>query len=282
MRKASLVRSINSSLAIEGNDMSPLEMMDLINGRTVIGPFDEIIEVRNAISTYGKLSEWKTWDVDDFLDAFDTLMFGLVESPGFRSVNVGIFDKDVMIYKAPDHSEVPGMIGRLFEWCSDSNLPDPIIGAVVHFYVESIHPFDDGNGRMGRLWNTKVMVDSDPSFQLMPMETYIRRRQEEYYSTLEQSQHEGCFDCTRFVKFCLDCSIQAFNDLSHIKDDHMAELLESMGDDPMSLKEMMARMGYGSRDKFMKKYIRPALDFGLIYRTENNPNNRYQRYRRLV
>ena len=173
------------------------------------------------------------------------------------------------------------MIERVFDWCSGSNLPEPILGAVAHFYIESIHPFDDGNGRMGRMWNTKVMAESNPAFGMIPMETYIRRRQDEYYSILERGQHEDGFDCTRFVKFCLDCSIQAFDDLSHIRDERMMELLESMDDGPMSLKEIMTRMGYGSRDKFMKNYIRPALDFGLIYRTQDDPNNRYQRYRRV-
>lgn len=216
LRKASMIGSVNSSLAIEGNSMRPLEMIDLINGKTVFGPFDEILEVKNAVAAYGRLHEWRTWSVDDFLEAFDVLMFGLVEKPGFREVGVGVFENDRLIYKAPDHSEVPSMIERVFDWCSGSNLPEPILGAVAHFYIESIHPFDDGNGRMGRMWNTKVMAESNPAFGMIPMETYIRRRQDEYYSILERGQHEDGFDCTRFVKFCLDCSIQAFDDLSHI------------------------------------------------------------------
>ena len=281
LRKASMIRSVSSSLAIEGNSMRPLEMIDLIDGEDVFGPFDEILEVKNAVVAYGRLHGWRTWSVDDFLEAFDVLMFGLVEKPGFREVGVRVFENDRLIYKAPDHSEVPSMIERLFDWCSGSNLPEPILGAVAHFYIESIHPFDDGNGRMGRMWNTKVMAESNPAFGMIPMETYIRRRQDEYYSILERGQHEDGFDCTRFVKFCLDCSIQAFDDLSHIRDERMMELLESMDDGPMSLKDIMTRMGYGSRDKFMKNYIRPALDFGLIYRTQDDPNNRYQRYRRV-
>lgn len=282
LRKASMVRSVNSSLAIEGNGFSPLEIKDLINGRSVIGPFDEIVEVKNAIAAYKDIPKWSAWSVDDFLDAFDTMMFGLVEQPGFRESEVGIFKGERLIYRAPDHTEVSDMVGRLFDWCSDSELPEPILGAVAHFYIESIHPFADGNGRMGRLWNTKVMVDSDPVYGMAPMETYIRSKQDEYYHVLEESQHKNGFDCTRFVKFCLGCSIQAFDDLSHIRDDNMMELLGSMGDEALSLKEIMSRMGYGSRDKFMEKYIRPALDFGLISRTEDNPNNRYQKYRRMV
>lgn len=282
LRKAAVFRAVNSSLAIEGNNLSYSDMVDLINGKEVAGYFDEIVETRNATSAYKDIPKWSAWNVDDFLDAFDTMMFGLVEQPGFRESEVGIFEGERLIYRAPDHTEVPGMVERLFDWCSDSELPEPVLGAVAHFHIESIHPFADGNGRMGRLWNTKVMVDSDPVYGMTPMETYIRRRQDEYYRVLEESQHKDGFDCTRFVKFCLGCSIQAFDDLSHIRDENMMELLGSMGDEALSLKEIMSRMGYGSRDKFMEKYIRPALDFGLISRTEENPNNRYQKYRRMV
>lgn len=281
LRKASMVRSVNSSLAIEGNDLNPLKMVDMISGKPVMGPFDEIVEVKNALAAYGSLQKWRPWSIDDFLEASDVLMFGLVECSGFRTANVGIFENDLLIYRAPDHSEVPSMMERLFDWCSASNLPEPILGAVAHFYIESIHPFDDGNGRMGRLWNTKVMMDSDSLFGLVPMETYIRRRQEDYYSILEYSQHDGRLDCTDFVKFCLDCSIQAFDDLSHIRDDDMVRLLESMDDGVMSLRDIMARMGYGSRDKFVKKYIGPALEYGLIYRTQDSLNSRYQGYRKV-
>ena len=282
LRKASLVRSINSSLAIEGNNLGPLSVSDIINGKQVIGPFDEIIEVKNAIKAYGEIGRWRTWSVDDFLDAFDTLMFGLVEEPGFRKCGVGIFEGDSLIYQAPPYDQVPDMMERLFGWGSSSRLPEPVIGAVVHFYIESIHPFVDGNGRIGRLWNTKIMVDSDPIYGLVPMETYIRRRQEDYYHVLEECQSICQFDCTPFVKFCLNCFIDAFRDLSHLSDENISSLLDAMGDDTLSLKEIMARMGYKSRDKFMKNYLNPALEFGIISRTEVKNSSKYQMYRRVV
>ena len=112
-------------------------------------------------------------------------MFGLVEEPGFRRCGVGVYEGDSLIYRAPPHESVPEMVERLFSWGSGSDLPEPVIGAVVHFYLESIHPFVDGNGRMGRLWNTKILVDSDRIYGLVPMETYIRRRQDDYYRVLE-------------------------------------------------------------------------------------------------
>lgn len=281
LRKASLVRSINSSLAIEGNDLSPLSVMDIVNGKHVIGPFDEIIEVKNAIRAYNDIPKWDPWSVDDFLQAFDTLMFGLVEESGFRTCGVGVFEEESLIYRAPPQDMVPDMVARLFEWGSESKLPEPVVGAITHFYIESIHPFVDGNGRMGRLWNTKIAVDSDPIYSLIPMETYIRKRQDDYYSVLEECQ-SNCHDCTAFVKFCLNCSIDAFKDLSHLNDENMFRLTDAMGDDVLSLKDIMMRMGYSSRDKFLKNYINPALEFGIISRTELKGNSKYQMYRKMI
>lgn len=282
LMKASLIRSVNSSLAIEGNDLEAYEVADIINDRRVIGPFDEVVEVKNALKAYDLIKTLDSWSIRDFLIAQDEMMFGLVEEPGFRTVGVGVFEGDRLIYKAPDSSVVEPMVSRLFDWCSKSNLPVPIIASIVHFYIESIHPFIDGNGRMGRLWSTKVLVESDPIYRLVPMETYIRKRKDEYYSVLEEGQHQGGFDCTKFVKFCLECYISAFDDLQHIKDEKMEALLTVMTYSPMSLKEIMDAMGMTNRGRFMESYIRPAMEYGLIMQTELKSRSRYQRYRRLV
>lgn len=282
LRQASLISSIDSSVAIEGNRLGPSAVAEIYGGEQVQGPFDEIVEVDNAIKAYGRMSEWDAWSVDDFLDAFDILMFGLVEEPGFRRCGVGVFEGESIIYRAPSHEQVPSMIERLFQWGSESRLPEPVVGAAVHFYIESIHPFVDGNGRMGRLWNSKILSDSDTLFSLVPMETYIRRRQDDYYRVLEECQSTEGFDCTPFVKFCLKCLVDAFGDLSHLSDGNIMALMEAMGDDTLSLKEIMERMGFGSRDKFMRNYMGPALDFGIVSRTEPKGNSRYQMYRRIV
>lgn len=282
LMKASLIRSVNSSLAIEGNGLEAYEVADIINDKHVIGPFDEVVEVKNALKAYELVGSLKSWSIDDFLKAQDEMMFGLVEEPGFRNVGVGVFEGDKLIYKAPDASMVESMVLRLFEWGSQSDLPAPIKASVVHFYIESIHPFVDGNGRMGRLWSTKILTESDPIYRLVPLETYIRKRKDEYYAVLEECQHQGMFDCTRFVKFCLECFIAAFNDLHHIKDEKMEKLLSAMTYGPMSLKEIMDAMGVSNRGWFMESYIRPAIGYGLIMQTELKSRSRYQRYRRLV
>jgi len=208
--RESLVRSIHSSVVIEGNELDERHVSDILDGHETDGLFDYVTEIRNAVNAYGMIDSLDPWSVIDLLRAHDEMMFGLVEEPGLRTVDVGIFEGDRLIYKAPDATSVEPMIEKLFEWCSDSNLPSPIIASIVHFYIELIHPFVDGNGRMGRLWNTKVLVDGNQVFRLVPMEAYILARKEEYYATLESGQQTG--DCSDFVVFCLECLITGFSD----------------------------------------------------------------------
>ncbi len=277
LKEASLIRAVHSSLAIEGNGLEVHEVADILNGKQVIGPFDEIVEAEDALKAYDLIDSLDTWVVDDFLRAQDEMTFGLVEEPGFRTVGVGVFEGDRLIYKAPDASEVGTMMDRLFEWCSESDLPAPIIASVAHFYIESIHPFVDGNGRMGRLWSTKILVESDPLYRLVPMEVYMGGHKDEYYAALEGSQHQDGFDCTEFVRFCLGCFISAFSDLQQIEEEEMEELLSAMTCDPMGLEEIMDAMGMTDRGRFIESHIRPAMEYGLISQIGMKNSDCYRR-----
>ena len=282
LAKTSLIRSVNSSLAIEGNCLEPYEVADIIDKKTVIGPFDEIVETRNALEAYGKIGTWEIWSMDDFLEAQDTMMFGLVETPGFRDHQVVVAEGDRIIYMAPPHHKVEPLMVRLFEWGESSKLPPEIIGAVVHYYIESIHPFPDGNGRMGRLWNSKILTDSDPSYGMISLETQILRRRGEYYDVLERCQHSEPQDCTGFVGFVLGCLTDAFTSLSHIGDGNISALLDAMEDRPMTSNEIMERMGLSHKTNFMRRYLNPAIELGLVFRTEGGRRSRNQMYRRMV
>lgn len=282
LAKTSQIRSINSSLAIEGNHLEVYEVADILNGKEVVGPFDEIVETKNALRAYEMMPDLDLWSIDDFLKAQDEMMFGLVETPGFRNVQVVVAEGQKVIYMSPHVEEVGPLMERLFDWCRGSELPAPILGAVVHYYIEAIHPFEDGNGRMGRLWNTKVLTESDPIYGIAPMETYIARRREEYYAALERCQSMDPQDCTGFIMFCINCQISAFEDLSHLRDDKVSRLLDAMPDRPASLREIMSAMGFTSRGKFMDSYLRPAMEYGLVVPTEKESRSRYQKYRRLV
>lgn len=278
LRKCTTIRSINSSLAIEGVMLKDEEVADIMDGKNVIGPFDEMVQAKNTVNAYRMMSDTDAWSIEDFLRVADEMTFGLIENPGFRACGVGVFKDEQMIYKAPDSHCVEPMMRRLLDWGCGSKTSPIIKAAVAHYYIEKIHPFEDCNGRMGRLWCTKVLVDHDELFRLVPLETCIHRNVDEYYDILARS--DG--DCTEFILFCIECLTESFDDVSHIRDDNMTRLLDAMGDGPMTLKELMDALGYSSRSRFMESYLNPALSYGLIVRTESGTRSRYQRYRRIV
>lgn len=279
LRKASMIRSINSSLAIEGNEMGLLNVRDIINGKVVEGPFDEVLEVKNAIEAYKMAKTVDPWSVDDFLRVFDTLMFGLTESEGFRTFGVGVFEGDRLLYRAPGSEDVIPMVNRLFTWGRTSNTHPLIKAAVVHFFIEAIHPFEDGNGRMGRLWQNVVLERYDRSFSMVPVESRIGSRQEEYYQVLQRCHELDPQDCTEFIEFSLSVILESLDSLAHITDAKMDRLLDALGDRTMSAGELMTVMGLKDRKNLLDAYIRPAIGYGFVERVgaANSPRVKYRK-----
>lgn len=284
LRKESKIRSINSSLAIEGNDLGFLTVRDVIDGKDVEGDYIDIVEVKNAVRAYGMIASADPWSIDDLLSIHSEMMFGLVEYEGFRKHGVGVYEgADRLVYKAPDPEDVPAMVGRLFEWGHNSELPAPITAAIVHYYIEAIHPFEDGNGRMGRLWHTLLMRRYGRIFDLIPLESKIRSRQSEYYEALERCQGGDPQDCTGFIEFCLDVTISSLEDLLHLKDPRMDRLLKAMGDEPMSALDIMRSMGLSDRNHFKDMYLQPAMGYGFVAMTEaDKPSSPNQKYRKTI
>lgn len=264
LSEASMLRSAMDSAAIEGNTLSYRQTAAISRGEYIDVPFDELTEIKDAVEAYRLLPKLRTWSVEDFLEAHDAMMFGLVETTGFRDGEVGIFKGRELIYKPPEHEKVPPLIERLFQWGSESRLPAPMKASVMHFYIEAIHPFFDGNGRMGRLWNSKVLQDDDGIYGIVPFESFIRRRQQEYYSALQGCQSVKPFDCTGFVRFNLECLAQAFNDLAEVDADSVRALLDALGDDQLSIDDLMTRTGCSDWDEMMDGSVLPALKLGLI------------------
>lgn len=279
LRKDSRIKSINSSLAIEGNDLGPFTVRDIINGKQVEGPFDEVLEIKNAINAYKVAEKADPWSIDDFLKVSEEMMFGLTEHDGYRKCGVGVFERDVMRYKAPDYELVPAMMDRLFEWGRTSESHPLVKAAVAHYYIEAIHPFEDCNGRMGRLWHTVILNRFDKSFSIVPVESGIRAIQEDYYRVISECDELG--DCTRFIDLMLDVTIRSLEDVLHALDPNMCRLLDAMKDRPMTLKEIMDSMGLKDRANMTRLYIGPALEYGLIEMTEPRTSPR-QKYRKML
>lgn len=280
LRRRTNIRSIDSSLAIEGNELGLEKVIAIVNGKDVIGPYDDIIEVQNAIKAYEQIGNFDPYSLNDFIEIGEILTFGLVESSGLRDCNVAVFEGDEIRHKAPNKDLVEPMLIRLFEWGAGSAYPSYINAAVIHYYIEYIHPFTDGNGRMGRLWHTAILCNSDDVFKIIPLESKIYSYQNEYYEALQISDEMK--NCTEFIRFCLRMTLDSLKELSRYDKSRVAELLSAMGDESMTSAEIMKLLDLSSRENFLKNYIRPAIGLGLIVMTHpNSPNHRMQRYRRV-
>lgn len=203
LRKQNRIKTIHSSLAIEGNTLDIEHVTALMENYRVLGPKKDILEVKNAIKAYDKLSELNPHSINDFLKAHRLLMDGLVEKPGqFRSKQVGILKGSKIRHMAPGNLMVPGLMDDLFDYLkNDTDISIIIKSCVFHYEIEFIHPFEDGNGRMGRFWQTRILMEVNPIFEYIPVEEAIKNDQELYYKTLEESDNSG--KSTVFIEFML-------------------------------------------------------------------------------
>lgn len=202
LRKANRVRTIHSSLAIEGNTLSEDEVKDIIDGKTIIAPLRQIQEVKNAIKTYELYEELNPFDVNDLLKAHGTMMMALADDAGkFRHGGVGVFSEKGLVHMAPSAGRVPFLINDLFEWLKQAKDHLLIRSCVFHYEFEFIHPFSDGNGRMGRLWQSLILGRLHPFFEYLPVENMVYANQEAYYNAIQYSTETA--DSGLFIDFML-------------------------------------------------------------------------------
>jgi Fic family protein len=202
LRKQNRIKTIHSSLQIEGNTLTEEQITALIENKRVIGPKKDVLEVLNAIKVYEKLEEYKFSSVKTFQKAHHELMNGLIESAGkYRKQGVGIVKGTKVEHIAPPHENVPHLMKDLFEYLKDSNELTLIKSCVFHYEMEFIHPFIDGNGRMGRLWQTLILMSEYPIFEFLPFETLISQTQDDYYKSLSLSDKSG--KSTYFIEYML-------------------------------------------------------------------------------
>ena len=222
LRKANRIRTIHSSLAIEGNNLSEGEVLAILEGKTVIAPQKEILEVRNAIKTYELYPTLNPYSIDDMLKAHHTMMAGLVDEAGiFRSKGVGVFDGTKAVHIAPPAERVRDLMNDLFVWLENSEDHLLIKSCVFHYEFEFIHPFADGNGRTGRLWQSLILGKLNPLFEHLPVENMVFANQQAYYDAIAKSSAIG--DSQPFIDFMLQ-------EILHALDEHKGASVEEIGE----------------------------------------------------
>ncbi len=203
LRRTNRIRTIHSSLAIEQNTLSLEQVTAVLNGKRILAPPKDIAEVKNAYEIYEIMDSLDPYSVDDLLSAHGVMTRGLVEESGcFRSRPVGVVDKaGNILHFGTLPNYVPGLMMELLDWVRESQFPMLIKSCVFHYELELIHPFADGNGRVGRLWHTLLLTKWKPVFAWLPVESMIHDRQEEYYQAINRSNYEG--ESTVFIQFML-------------------------------------------------------------------------------
>ncbi len=293
LRRENRIRTIHSSLAIEHNSLSLDQVTAILDGKRVLGNPNEIKEVQNAYEAYEMMLRLNPNSVEDLLTAHKLMMQGLVHENGkFRSGGVGVFDGDRLVHMAPPAHLVPKLIQDLFDWYKDSEMHPLIKSAVFHYEFEFIHPFQDGNGRMGRMWHCLLLGQWKELFFWLPVEELIQSKQAEYYDALGKSDKAA--DSAVFVELMLEIirdtlkdttvvgrSIDQDSDQVTDQDSPINRLLSVLGNEELSAAEIMKRLGLSHRPTFRKNYLTPALDKRLIERTiPDKPNSKNQKYRK--
>lgn len=212
LRKENRIKTIHSSLAIENNSLSLEQITAIIEGKRVLGSPNEIQEVKNALQAYELLLTLNPYEEKDLLKAHKLMMADLVERNGkYRKDGVGIFDGNQVVHLAPTADRVPFLMSDLFEWLKNSDVHPLIKSCVFHYEFEFIHPFQDGNGRMGRLWQTVILKEWKSVFAWLPIETLIKENQVEYYNALNSSDSDA--NSTNFTVFMLQTILRTIKEI---------------------------------------------------------------------
>ena len=294
LRRENRIRTIHSSLAIEHNSLSLEQVTAIIDGKRILGNPTEIKEVQNAYEAYELMLKLDPLSVKDLLKAHKLMIEGLVKENGrFRSGGVGVFEGDKLIHMAPPAEFVSEHIQNLIEWYKKSEFHPLIKSAVFHYEFEFIHPFFDGNGRIGRMWHSLLLGKWKDLFFWLPIEELIQSRQKEYYEALGTADTQS--DSSAFVELMLEIikdsldKIEVVGNSTDQVGDQVTDqdkspverLLMALGNNTLSATELMKILGLSHKPTFRKNYLTPALEQKLIERTiPDKPNSKNQKYRR--
>ena len=289
LRRNNRIRSIHSSLAIEANSLSFEQVKDIIDGKKVIGPQDEIQEVKNAYEAYKLMKEVNQYSIKDLKKVHGVMTYLTVDESGeFRKGNEGVFDENGnCIHVCPPPEQINKLMKQLFKWLEDNNgIVHPLIlSSVFHYEFVFIHPFKDGNGRTARLWQNVILSNWEEIFEYVPIESQIKKYQEEYYLAIANCDHNG--NSTEFIEFMLKMIDEILEDLmystsvqaSHVSS-YVNKLLSVMETGVgMTTSELMEKLNMKSRISFRDNYLNPALENGLIKMTNpDKPTSKNQMY----
>ena len=280
LRKKNRIKTIHSSLEIEGNTLTIEQITAIVDKKNVIGPKKDILEVKNAIAVYDYLEKLNPYSFDSFCEAHAILMNGLVESAGkLRGKSVGIVKGSQVAHIAPKSDMLKPLMNDLFDYLHNDEDLDLIKSCVFHYEMEFIHPFIDGNGRMGRLWQTLILKEACPVFEFLPIETLIRERQEKYYETLGQSDNAG--ESTVFIEFMLEIILESLENLLNIPNVSLSNI------DRINLFKSIVREDYFTRKEYLKNFkeissatasrdLSYAVENGIIEKSGDKNTTRYK------
>jgi len=280
LRKKNRIKTIHSSLEIEGNTLTIEQITAIVENKNVVGPKRDILEVKNAIAVYDYLDKLNPFSFDSFCEAHGILMNGLVESAGkLRGKSVGIVKGSAVAHIASKSDMLKPLMNDLFDYLQNNEDLVLIKSCVFHYEMEFIHPFIDGNGRMGRLWQTLILKEVCPVFEYLPIEALIKERQDKYYETLGQSDNAG--ESTVFIEFMLEIILESLKDLLNIQNVSLSN------SDRINLFKSVVKDEYFSRKEYLKNYreissatasrdLSSAAENGLIEKLGDKNTTRYK------
>jgi Fic family protein len=281
LRRINRIRTIHGSLAIEGNTLSEAQITAILEGKRVIAPPREVQEVKNALAAYEQFDSWKPETEKDLLEAHRSLMSGLIDEAGlYRHGGVGVMAGQQVIHMAPPADRVPHLMADLFTWLAATDAHPLIASSVFHYEFEFIHPFADGNGRMGRLWQSLILARWNPLFTDIPVESLIFEHQAEYYHAIQESTQKT--DSAPFIAFMLrmimDTVTRSTPEVTPEATPEVRLLAVLSGE--KTRQQLKEALGLKDDEHFRKAYLLPALDLGLIEMTiPDKPRSSKQKYR---
>lgn len=280
LRKKNQIKTIQSSLEIEGNTLTFDQITALIENKRVIAPQKDIFEVKNAIKVYSQLNSFSPYSLKSMCDAHKVLMEGLLDNPGkLRGKSVGIIKDSKLTHVAPPGEMVKPLMNDLFKYLKNDSDLDFIKSCVFHYELEFIHPFIDGNGRIGRLWQTLILKEHNPVFEFLPVESLIKERQSDYYLALNKSDKSG--NSTLFIEFMLEVINDTLEDLLSTQNVYLS------GNDRLNLFKDFIKSNYFTRQdylKFFKKIssatasrdLKMAVEKDLVNKIGDKRTTKYQ------